>query len=249
MEGRAATLEETTGGRTAAPDPRERTALVRLKPRDAWWTVLVVDLAAVPLVRLVSRWSFVTPNRITLASSVVGVGAGVAFGFGQLVLGGLLFQAAFLLDCMDGKLASLRGVGSEWGRYFDVAADAVKFTAASTGLVYHVAGDGSLERGFAALIVGFLGMRVGSLMLDSARPVQDARVDQLEIPATSRSALRAAPSRLAKPGSTVDMEAVAFTLAPIAMVPLAGFAIACAMAVANFAWALGKGILKARRGA
>jgi hypothetical protein len=85
-----------------------------MKARDAWWTVVVIDPIAGTLVRLVSPVRRVTPNLLTLVSAVVAAGAVAAFAVGWLVVGALLFQASFVIDCMDGKLASLR---EQFGRY------------------------------------------------------------------------------------------------------------------------------------
>ena len=93
-----------------------------MKARDAWWTVVVIDPIAGTLVRLVAPIRRVTPNLLTLVSAVVAAGAVAAFAVGWLVVGALLFQASFVIDCMDGKLASLRQQFARYGGIFDVFA-------------------------------------------------------------------------------------------------------------------------------
>src|SRR3954451_18875249 len=68
-----------------------------VKERDAVWTAYVIDPLAAPLVARVRGRRAVTPNRLTLASAVVAVGAAVAFALGPLLAGALLFQLSFLL--------------------------------------------------------------------------------------------------------------------------------------------------------
>ena len=45
------------------------------KDRDAWWTVWLVDPLASRLVWLVAPYRWITPNRLTIAAFLFGVGA------------------------------------------------------------------------------------------------------------------------------------------------------------------------------
>lgn len=104
---------------------RERT----YKSRDAWWTVWLVDPLASRLVRLVAPWRWVTPNRLSLAAFVVGLGAAACFWQGDrtgLLAGALLFHLGFVLDCMDGKIARLNGTGSMFGTWLDYVFDRLR---------------------------------------------------------------------------------------------------------------------------
>ncbi|NED79942.1 CDP-alcohol phosphatidyltransferase family protein, partial [Streptomyces sp. SID11233] len=57
--------------RRSTPPVREVRKLVQ-KKRDAWWTVLLVDPLATPLVRLTARYTRITPNQITWAALILG---------------------------------------------------------------------------------------------------------------------------------------------------------------------------------
>ncbi|WIM94202.1 CDP-alcohol phosphatidyltransferase family protein [Actinoplanes oblitus] len=112
---------------------RERT----YKARDAWWTVWLVDPLASRLVWLVAPWRWVTPNRLTAAAFVVGLGSAAAFwhqGYAWLLLGALLFHVSFVLDCMDGKIARLNGTGSLFGTWLDYVFDRLRVLACAIGL-------------------------------------------------------------------------------------------------------------------
>jgi len=112
---------------------RERT----YKPRDAWWTVLLVDPLAARLVRLVAPYRRITPNVLTVIASVFGLAAAACFA-GQtrwwLVAGALLFHVSFLVDCMDGKIARLNGTGSIFGAWFDFVFDRLRVFACALTL-------------------------------------------------------------------------------------------------------------------
>ncbi len=75
-----------------------------------------------PLARACVR-AGITPNVITWASLVLGVGAGVALGFGLLGLGALLSLVAMLGDSLDGQVARLTQSGSPAGEVFDATVD------------------------------------------------------------------------------------------------------------------------------
>jgi CDP-diacylglycerol--glycerol-3-phosphate 3-phosphatidyltransferase len=78
--------------------------------------------ALTPLARACVR-AGITPNHITWASLVLGVGAGVAVAFGLLGLGALLSLASTLGDSLDGQVARLTKTGSAAGEVFDAAVD------------------------------------------------------------------------------------------------------------------------------
>ncbi|MFW5420164.1 CDP-alcohol phosphatidyltransferase family protein [Nocardiopsis sp. CNT-189] len=107
-------------------DVRERT----YKSRDAWWTVFLVDPLAARLVVWTANRTDITPNQITFGAGVLGLGSAVAFAMADwpwLVLGAVLFHLSFVLDCMDGKIARLKGNGSVFGAWVDFVFDRIRF--------------------------------------------------------------------------------------------------------------------------
>src|SRR5215213_9256325 len=98
------------------------------KKRDAWWTVFLVDPLAARIILPLANRTKVTPNQVSLTSFVVGLLAAAAFWQGDhhaLVAGALLYHISFVLDCVDGKIARLKGTGSVSG---------CGWTTASTGI-------------------------------------------------------------------------------------------------------------------
>ncbi|MFJ4713943.1 CDP-alcohol phosphatidyltransferase family protein [Streptomyces sp. NPDC088785] len=117
------------------------------KKRDAWWTVLLVDPVATPLVRLTARWTRITPNQITWGALLLGLGAAGCFAMGDwrwLIAGAVVYHLSFILDCMDGKVARLTGQGSVFGAWLDYIFDRVRVMACAVALMggqYHRTGD------------------------------------------------------------------------------------------------------------
>ncbi|MEW2131799.1 CDP-alcohol phosphatidyltransferase family protein [Streptomyces sp. NPDC005435] len=108
------------------------------KKRDAWWTVFLVDPLATRLLMVVARFRFITPNGVTWAALFVGLASAVFFLEGDtasLVVGALLYHFSFVLDCIDGKLARLKGNGSVFGGWLDYVFDRVRVLACALALM------------------------------------------------------------------------------------------------------------------
>jgi phosphatidylglycerophosphate synthase len=131
--------------------PQQRSLL---KDRDAWWTVLVVDPVAVRVTPPLARLRSVTPNRLTAFAIALGVGTVALFATGNYVAGALVYQLRFIVDCLDGKVARLRGTSSALGAAFDVCSDVLVVTASFAALAVRVDHDGPGSTGLTAAIVG-----------------------------------------------------------------------------------------------
>ncbi|WP_017538731.1 CDP-alcohol phosphatidyltransferase family protein [Nocardiopsis halophila] len=108
------------------------------KKRDSWWTVYLVDPVASRLVVLTANRTALTPDHLTAAALVLGCAASVAFGRADalgLVLGAAVFHISFLLDCMDGKIARLKGNGTVFGSWLDYVFDRVRVLICTIGLM------------------------------------------------------------------------------------------------------------------
>jgi phosphatidylglycerophosphate synthase len=114
-------------------DVRERT----YKERDSWWTVLLVDPLASRLVVTTANRTSITPNQLTVLGFILGVIASVLFWVASpwaLVLGAGCFHLSFVLDCMDGKIARLKGTGSLLGGWLDYFMDHLRILLCSVAL-------------------------------------------------------------------------------------------------------------------
>jgi phosphatidylglycerophosphate synthase len=121
------------GGRWTAADVRGRT----LKYTDAWWTVLLVDPVVAPAVAFIANRTSITPNVITVGSLLLGLACAGAFllhTWTWLLIGALLYHLSFTLDCMDGKVARLKGNGSAIGGLLDYIFDRIRVVVVTLGL-------------------------------------------------------------------------------------------------------------------
>lgn len=79
----------------------------------------------------------VTPNQLTLISSVIGLAAGAAYlgaTRGWFIAAGFLVMLSSVFDCADGQLARLKGLGSRYGAYLDLFFDRITDFAAIAGV-------------------------------------------------------------------------------------------------------------------
>ncbi|WP_432084300.1 CDP-alcohol phosphatidyltransferase family protein [Streptomyces sp. WAC 04229] len=132
------------------------------KKRDAWWTVFLVDPVATRMLIVMARFRFITPNRVTWAALFVGLASAGFFLQGDrrsLLIGALLYHLSFILDCIDGKLARLKGNGTVFGGWLDYVFDRIRVLFCALALM----GGQFLRTGgelylLAALVVVFLDM-------------------------------------------------------------------------------------------
>jgi phosphatidylglycerophosphate synthase len=130
------------------------------KTPDLWWNLYVCRPLAAVVVWALERTP-VTPDQITLVALLVGLSGAALLvawpGYLGLVLGVLVLEVAYVLDCADGMLARLRGVASPAGALLDFLMDEIKAFA----LLGAVAVRLYRERGDVLfLLVGIAGLVV-----------------------------------------------------------------------------------------
>jgi len=107
------------------------------------------------LVRLVGRFNWVTPNRITLLVNALAAVPLVLFLQGSFVAGSLAAYLVGILDGVDGKLARVRGVASKLGlleHTADTLYELAWYAAYALGCYNRAMDTLALVLGFAMLI-------------------------------------------------------------------------------------------------
>ena len=99
-----------------------------------------VDKAVKPLGRAL-RKTGLTPDHLTVIGLLVGIGAAIAIGAGNLWLGLLLVILAALPDLLDGALAKASGSSSQRGAFFDSTVDRVTDAFLLGGIAWYFATD------------------------------------------------------------------------------------------------------------
>ena len=75
-----------------------------------------------PMARLLAK-TRVTPNQMTWAAFGIAFLSFISFIFGQNIVAGLLVQLSSIVDGIDGSLARLKGMTSEFGGFLDSVLD------------------------------------------------------------------------------------------------------------------------------
>ena len=141
-----------------------------VKPVDCWWTVAAIDPLAVRVLPLLVRARRLTPDVVTSIAFVVGVVAVGLFASDHFWLGAVAYEVRFFLDCLDGKIARVRGLSSPFGAVFDRLADSLTVPAAYAAIGWVLADNNALNDQFAlatALLAAMVA--VAELSLDVLR--------------------------------------------------------------------------------
>jgi phosphatidylglycerophosphate synthase len=173
-----------------------------LKRVDAWWTVLVIDPIAVRILPLIAPIAWITPMRLTLLAGVLGIVPGLLFLHGALVAGAVAFQVRFLIDCLDGKLARMRGTGSKRGGMADEMLDVLTLFFSWAALASWVHGQTGGPNVLAPLLVAVVALQ--TLPREAGQFAEAKAGWQMRL---ARHRLYSKPSR-------IEVEAFGLTLAP-----------------------------------
>jgi phosphatidylglycerophosphate synthase len=112
--------------------PSEIAAIYRAskKKRDINWFTEWIARPPAAVIVYALRGTPITPNQLTILSTVVAAGAAAMFallpGHTWLVAAALVFELSFVLDCADGMLARLRKIASPLGHLLDFLMDELK---------------------------------------------------------------------------------------------------------------------------
>jgi phosphatidylglycerophosphate synthase len=101
--------------------------------------VIFTDPLAFKLTRIIANNTNWSPNFVTFISFLLGVLAALCFFIGtelSLIAGGILYYLSFTFDCVDGKLARVKGQFSPFGGYIDYYLDHLRVTLALVGLTF-----------------------------------------------------------------------------------------------------------------
>ena len=76
------------------------------------------------------------PNTLTLIGVIINVGAAWALGFGHFIWAGVIMIVANIFDFIDGKVAHITRLESEFGAFWDSTLDRFSDLALLTGLIF-----------------------------------------------------------------------------------------------------------------
>ena len=100
-----------------------------------WWTIIGVDPLAFRIVWLLQRIApNINPSLITTASLIIGIAAAFSLATGEYLIGGILYELSFLLDCIDGKMARLQKKSSPFGAFYDGFVNSIVYCTSLVGL-------------------------------------------------------------------------------------------------------------------
>jgi phosphatidylglycerophosphate synthase len=149
---------------------------------------------------------------------------------------------------MDGKLAMLRGSANALGGFLDQTADGAKIVACSLALAISTRLNRPADAATIIVILLYVGVRSLALTAQISFPAAVGEVAYIGLDSVSPlSVFKAGLRRATRPGTTVDGEAIAFSLAPAIGLGWIGFLVGALLAILEVVWMLAKGIALSRR--
>ena len=175
--------------------------------------MLVIDPLALLVLPSLLRRPWVTPFRLTAAAAALGVGSTAAFATGHLVVGALLYELRFFVDCLDGKLARLRGTSSARGAFFDFACDVVLIGSTIAALGWHLVERRGVPPALPLTVLALALITLWLVLFDSTVPRPAGSPGR----GGGRTRLGAflASRRLASAPWTIEAETLLLFLAPL----------------------------------
>ncbi len=119
---------------------RDRRAAI--KARDTWWPTIFSGPVANRAIGILVAYEWIHPNHVTVSGMLAALLASFYFSRGSyadLVIGAVLIQIVFILDCADGQLARYRGLTSPFGAVLDRVFDRWKQFLFPMSLAYGAA--------------------------------------------------------------------------------------------------------------
>jgi len=126
-----------------------------------------------PIARALIRGG-VHPNTITTVGTLFVIGSGIAFGMGEIRLGGALLLVSGVFDILDGQVARQGAKMTTFGAFYDSTLDRVGEGAVFSGLIFwFLAGPLPSELKVPALGAALLAL-VASLVVSYTRARAEA---------------------------------------------------------------------------
>jgi CDP-diacylglycerol--glycerol-3-phosphate 3-phosphatidyltransferase len=114
------------------------------------------------------------PNTMTLLGLAGNIIGAILIALGQMTLGGIIVLVMGLIDTLDGTMARLRGMPSEFGAFVDSVTDRYSELVIFAGLLYYFLHKGDWLSVLAiyiaasgAVLVSYVRARAASLGMDT----------------------------------------------------------------------------------
>lgn len=124
----------------------------------SWWEHLIIKSFVYKLTFLFANYTRFKPNQITIMSFIFGLLSAYLFLKGTwyyLIIGAFLFECSFIFDCIDGRIARLKGLKSSFGAYLDIISDFTKYFFCIICLAY---GQYIITKDISFLLYGYVFM-------------------------------------------------------------------------------------------
>lgn len=95
--------------------------------KTSWFEYFIFDRIVVPVLFVISNYTEIHPNYLTVTSLLLGLISAFCFFVGSYFWAALFYLSSFLCDCLDGRLARLKQNTSDYGAWLDLIVDRLVF--------------------------------------------------------------------------------------------------------------------------
>lgn len=95
--------------------------------REPWINIFLLKYLTLPLTYFIVNYTKLTPNIITIFSLLFGITSAYFYFNNQVLLGALCYIFSYLMDAIDGKVARLKKIKSDYGAWLDIFVDRFNF--------------------------------------------------------------------------------------------------------------------------
>jgi phosphatidylglycerophosphate synthase len=97
----------------------------------------VIDPIAIRLTLWIANYTKLFPSFFTVGSIILSCVSAYLFYIKLFIWGAIIYEIAFIFDCIDGKLAKLKGISSDVGIYLDTIGDKIRLLVNTFALAFY----------------------------------------------------------------------------------------------------------------
>ena len=125
----------------------KRTGVIKKKEYKSGFLKKTSRYISVYIALFLKNYTSITPNQVTLIATITGMIVAILFSIGDhasLIIGAIFFLVYYILDHVDGSLARMKNMASEYGTWLDECSDTFVFISVFLGIaigVYRTTGN------------------------------------------------------------------------------------------------------------
>jgi phosphatidylglycerophosphate synthase len=102
--------------------------------KEPWINIFIFRFLTLPLTYFLVNYTNITPNVITLSSAIFGIFAAYFYATNLILYGVISYLLSYLMDAIDGKIARIKNIKTNYGSWLDIFVDRFNFVIITISL-------------------------------------------------------------------------------------------------------------------